>query len=145
MVLPAIISTLRPHLEIVMRVIAASYVLLSYFLLTNNSTAAYPGSELAICVIACKAGDGSYDFALESSDSLQGFSGYNFLIPAAAWFNESLDDLGMSFLTIKSSAEFDDAIQAYWAGFLELYISRNMTYSHLENTFGGALLVSMVL
>ncbi|KAM7535826.1 hypothetical protein Aperf_G00000091554 [Anoplocephala perfoliata] len=120
-----------------MRAIIASCVLVSFFLLTINSAIAYSGSELTICVVASKAGDGSYDFALDSGDSSQGIPGYDFLIPAAAWFNESLDDLGMSFQTIKSSAEFDDVIQAYWAGFLELYISRELTYSHLQNTFGG--------
>lgn len=98
-----------------------------------------PLTERTICVVATKADDGTYDFSLESGSYLQWESGYDFLIPAASWFNQSLDDLGMAIQTVKTSGEFDDRIQAYWAGFLELYISRNMTSAHLENTFGGKI------
>ncbi|VDM16113.1 unnamed protein product [Hydatigera taeniaeformis] len=94
-------------------------------------------SERAVCVVASKASDGTYDFSLESETSRLEKQGYDFLIPAASWFNQSLDDVGMAFQTVKTSGDFEDKIQAYWAGFLELYISRDMTYAQLENTFGG--------
>ncbi|VDL87928.1 unnamed protein product [Schistocephalus solidus] len=50
------------------------------------------------CVVAFKADDGSYDFSLES-DSERLFipdgERYDFLIPAAVWFNNSIDRLGL--------------------------------------------------
>ncbi|KAM3180034.1 hypothetical protein ACTXT7_017098, partial [Hymenolepis weldensis] len=123
-----------------MRLVRSCFLLFFSFLLASNAVTGYPESELTVCVVATRLNDDSYDFSLESGDDLQYIPGYDFLIPAAAWFNKSLDDLGMSFQTIKSSGEFDDTIQAYWAGFLELYTSREMTYAHLENTFGGFIL-----
>ncbi|VUZ53168.1 unnamed protein product [Hymenolepis diminuta] len=119
-----------------MRLVRSFLLLFFSLLLATNTVTGYPESELTVCVVATRLNDDSYDFSLESGDNLQYIPGYDFLIPAAAWFNKSLDDLGMSFQTIKSSGEFDDTIQAYWAGFLELYTSREMTYAHLENTFG---------
>lgn len=104
------------------------------------STAISP-SERTVCVVASEASDGTYDFSLESETSRLAKPGYDFLIPAASWFNQSLDDVGMAFQTVKTSGEFEDKIQAYWAGFVELYISRDMTYAQFENTFGGRLLI----
>ncbi|VDD81144.1 unnamed protein product [Mesocestoides corti] len=89
------------------------------------------------CVIASRLEDGSYNFSLESDISPQHRSTYDFIIPAAVWFNESLSDLGMAFQTVKTSGDIDDTIQAYWAGFLELHISREITNAHFENTWAG--------
>ncbi len=96
--------------------------------IASNSTA---------CVVASKLDDGSYDFSLEADASLFYASQYNFLIPAAVWFNTSIEELGMAFQTVKTSGDIDDYLQAYWAGFLELYISRDMTTAHFENTWSG--------
>ncbi|VDN99955.1 unnamed protein product [Rodentolepis nana] len=133
----AVISTFHPRLATEMESIIPFCLLFFALILVSNTATGFPESELTVCVIATKLSDGSYDFSLESGDNLKYIPSYDFLIPAAAWFNNSLDDLGMSFQTIKSSGEFDDTIQAYWAGFLELYTSREMTQAHLENTFGG--------
>ncbi|VDL47971.1 unnamed protein product [Hymenolepis diminuta] len=128
-----------------MRLVRSFLLLFFSLLLATNTVTGYPESELTVCVVATRLNDDSYDFSLESGDNLQYIPGYDFLIPAAAWFNKSLDDLGMSFQTIKSSGEFDDTIQAYWAGFLELYTSREMTYAHLENTFGDRFIEIIAL
>ncbi|VDK20189.1 unnamed protein product [Taenia asiatica] len=108
-----------------------------FCLVAVRLSTAVGSSERTVCVVASKASDGTYEFSLESETSRLGNPGYDFLIPAASWFNQSLDDVGMAFQTVKTSGEFEDTIQAYWAGFVELYISRDMTYAQLENTFGG--------
>ncbi|KAL5963835.1 putative phospholipase B-like 2 [Taenia solium] len=108
-----------------------------FCLVAVGLSTAVSSSERTVCVVASKASDGTYDFSLETETSRLGKPGYDFLIPAASWFNQSLDDVGMAFQTVKTSGEFEDKIQAYWAGFVELYISRDMTYAQLENTFGG--------
>ncbi|KAH9284484.1 putative phospholipase B-like 2 [Echinococcus granulosus] len=112
-------------------------VLLFCLLVTIGTSTAISPSERTMCVVASEASDGTYDFSLESETFHMRTPGYDFLIPAASWFNQSVDDVGMAFQTVKTSGEFEDKIQAYWAGFLELYISRDVTYAQLENTFGG--------
>ena len=120
-----------------MAAVVASLLLFLFSILGAGALNENVLSVRTACVVATKIPDGTYNFYLESGSSLWWDPSYDFLIPAATWFNQSLNDLGMAIQTVKTSGQFDDKIQAYWAGFLELYISRNMSYAHLENTFGG--------
>lgn len=118
-----------------------------FFSLISLVLSATQSPNNTACVVAQILEDGSYDFAVEADTAralllaTRRRSTYEFLIPAAVWFNNSIDHLGMAFQTVKTSGDIEDYIQAYWAGYLELYISRNMTTAHFENTWSSKLSV----
>ncbi len=106
-------------------------------------------SDKTECVTAEQRADGTWDFSLVPDPKYaESFPSLN--IPAAAWLKDSVQEngyvlklfrisffLSFAFQTIKTGENFDDIIQAYWAGFLESHISTELTDAYFHNTWKG--------
>ncbi|XP_019646656.1 PREDICTED: putative phospholipase B-like 2 [Branchiostoma belcheri] len=59
---------------------------------------------------------------------------------AAAWanFTDRISSTGWSFLTVTTNEKYNDSVQAYAAGLVEGYLTRDHMYNHWLNTVGAA-------